>query len=152
MINILSVSIIIIALAQLWRVWQLVRPESKKRHFELKLKGTEKMIWDLEFKVHKTQEVREDIRKEYDFMNSRIEGFTRQLETAKDEDKPTIEDNITRAPPDRDRLKAQIEQIDVEINGSKKCQQYPDGATGIKHQIDSLRELTTMLKSWIKTL
>lgn len=153
MTNIISITLIIIAVAQVWRVWQLVRPETKKRHFKMKLAGTEKMIYDLEFKVYKTKEIREQIREEYDFMCSRIHGYEEQLKGKLDkEDKKVVENTLEKAKTDRDRLKAQVEHLDIEINGTTPNERYPDGVTGTYQQIDSLRELTGMLKSWIKNV
>lgn len=114
------------------------------------------MIWDLEFKVFKTREIREDVRQEYDFMCSRHAAIEEKIknwlkgenegELARERDAKVI------AERDRDRLLAQIKQLDVEIEGSKRTNEYPDGAEGIVQQIDSLRELKDMLRDYIKSI
>lgn len=146
----------IIALSELSRLFLTHKKTSKKQHFIQKLEGVQKMIYDLEFKVYKTKEIREDIRKEYDFMQSRIATLNNQIENfPKDKDKgdkARLEDDKVRAERDLARFKAQIEGIDNEIHGVKPSVENPNGAAGINDQIDSMKELESMLKSWIKSL
>lgn len=141
----------IIAVAEVLRLILTHRKTSKKAHFKQKYEGVQKMIWDLEFKVFKTREIREDIRKEYDFMQARIEGFKKQItETAADaEERKRLEDQLALAERDSTRMLQQLKQLDLEVNGSKPTSEYPDGATGIVNQIESLHELKDMLHSWL---
>lgn len=154
MITILLITII--AVAEVLRLILTHKGTSKKGHFRQKLDAVSKMIYDLEFKVFKTKEIREDVRKEYDMMNSRIASLDSQIYNfPKDKDqadKKRIEDDKVLAERDLVRFKAQMVALDKEIFGEKPSTENPDGATGINDQIDSLRELQTMLKSWIKTL
>ena len=158
-IIIIIIIIILLALIASCEIMRLVlthRKTSKKAHFKQKLDGTEKMIWDLEFKVFKTREVREDVRQEYDYMIQRIGNLKNQFEnfpaTGDLAEKARITDQIILAERDRDRFLEQIKMIDLEIEGSKPTAELPDGASGIVNQIESLRELLTMLKDWIKKL
>lgn len=150
----IEILLAVIAIVQVWRLVSLVKPLSKKAHFKQKQQGTERMAWDLEFKVFKTKEIREEIRTEYDFMKQRVDSFNKQLEKLdKKKDKEEFDkttDTLALAERDRDRLEGQIAQLDLEMNGSKPTNQYPDGVQGIYDQIDSLRELVGMLKSWSK--
>ena len=144
----------IIATAEILRLLLVYKKISKKTHFKQKYEGTQKMIWDLEFKIFKTREIREEIRKEYDFMQARIEASKKQIAdsiTAEPERK-RIEDQLVLAERDAGRFLEQIKALDLEISGSKPTDQYPDGVTGIMNQIDSLRELQEMLNEWIKKL
>ena len=136
----------LITTIQLYRAWMVFSPTSKKKHFSDKLKGTQRLRWDLEFKVAKTMQIREDIRKEYDFMNSRIATLEMQLK-GNPNDKDKLEDQKTVAEKDRDRLLNQIKALDLEANGCTKSKEYPDGYTGIKQQIESMREVEGMLKN-----
>jgi len=142
----------IIAVAEVLRLVLTHKKTSKKSHFKQKLEGTTKMMWDLEFKVFKTQEVREGIRKEYDYMKSRLATIEDQIKNfkGKDEDKAKLKDDKVRAEKERDRLLSQIKQIDLEVEGSNPTNQYPDGVIGIKEQIGSFYELQAMLREWIK--
>lgn len=155
-INMITALLSIIALSEVTRLVLTHKTTSKKAHFKQKLDGTQKMIWDLEFKAHKTREIREDIRKEYDFMLSRIATLETTIATwPKDKDegeRKRLEDQKVLAERDAERFKAQLKNLDVEIEGSKKCNEYPDGATGIVQQVDSLVELQGMLKNYIKSL
>jgi hypothetical protein len=131
-------------------------PVSQKGHFKLKLKGVEKMIYDLEFKAFKTREIREDVRREYDQSKSRLSITEEQIKNwpaDKDQgDKARLEDKIVLLKRDVERFEAQMKQLDLECNGSKPTNEYPDGVQGINHQIDSLQELKLMLQEWIKSL
>jgi len=151
--NAIIILLTILALIEAFRAWKTFAPDSKKKHFKMKRDGTQKMIWDLEFKAHKTLQIREEIRQEYDFMNSRIEAFTKQIEATEDkEQREKLEENLKIATSDSERLKQQILGLDLEVTGSKPTKELPEGHTGINMQIDSLRELLGMLNSWIKTL
>lgn len=112
------------------------------------------MIWDLEFKIFKTLEIREDVRKEYDNAKSRLALLDSQLEeqeknkTLKDEELATIKDHKEICERDLSRYEAQMKQVDLEIYGSKPTEEYPDGVVGIQHQLDSLYELKVMVKKY----
>ncbi len=145
-----------IATSEVLRLVLTHRPTTKRSYFKGKLKGVQSMIWDFEFKAHKTREIREDVRQEYDYMLARIGGYNTQIKdwpADKDAaDRKRIEDQKVLAERDRDRLLSQIKQLDAEVEGAKPNAENHDGTEGISHQIDSLRELHGMLKNWIKTL
>lgn len=146
----------IIALVEITRLVLILKNPDKKSHFKGKLLATKKMVWDLEFKTFKTQEIREDIRKEYDFMKSRIDTIDKSIKDfpkkGDQAEKARFEDDKVRAEKDRDRLLAQIKSLDKEINGAAPTMEEPNGASGVKDQIASLKELGVMLKDWIKQL
>lgn len=153
---VIIVLLFVIATSELARLFLTHRPETRKNHFKKKLEGTKKMIADLEFKIFKTREIREDIRQEYAYMVSRIESIDNQINKfpadGNQDELGRLKDDKVRAERDRDRFVAQMKQLDVEIGGAKPSQDYPDGVEGITQQIDSLQELSSMLKDWIKTL
>lgn len=128
----------------------------KYRYFLKKKKAVEWAIEDMLFKRFKTLEIREEVRQEYDAMKSRIFTFEEQIKNwpaDKDVgDRKRIEDQKVLAERDRDRFLAQIKQLDIEVHGSKRTNELPDGAIGIDQQIDSLRELVLMIKDYSKTL
>lgn len=152
--NSILILVSIIALVELYRFWLSVKPHTKASHFKGKLEGTRRMRWDLEFKAAKTKQIREDIRKEYDFMKARMASIDNQLATfkGKKEDKAKILDDKTRAEADATRLEGQMAALDLEVYGSKPTAQYPDGHNGINQQIESFIELEGMLKNHIKSL
>lgn len=144
----------VIAISEITRLVLTHSNRGKKAHFKNKMEGTEKMVWDLEFKIFKTREIREDIRKEYDYMMQRIAAFDDQIKgfpkDGNKEELGRVEDEKVRAVRDSERFLAQMKQLDLEINGSKPTNELPDGFTGIMEQVDSLKELQGMLRDWIK--
>ena len=121
----------------------------KYRHFEKKLRGVECMIEDLCFKRAKTLMIREDIRREYDNLKQKVDVIDTQLKQNKN---PTLEDQKVLITRDTERLEAQMKGLDLEVNGSKQTNEYPDGVQGISQQLDALRELSQMVKEYIKQL
>ncbi len=154
--TLIVVLLAVIAVSEILRLVLTHRPTTKRGHFKQKLEGVQKMVWDFEFKAYKTREIREDVRQEYDYMLSRIESYDAQIKNWSADkdvaDKKRIEDQKVLAERDRDRLLAQIKQLDAEVEGAKPTAENHEGVDGISQQIESLRELLGMLKSWIKTL
>ena len=146
--------LIVIALIEARRLWLVERKMTHKRHFKLKSEATGKMIWDMEFKVFKSLQVREEIRQEYDMMNSRIEAMTKGLKgfKGKKAEKASAEDQLALAKRDLARFESQMKQIDIEINGSKPTADLPDGHQGTVTDIDILRELRGQVDSYVKSL
>lgn len=156
MIYLIAALLTVIAILEASRLYLSHRKTGKKSHFKQKLEGVEKMVWDLEFKAFKTREIREGVRQEYDLMNQRIDSIKKQIENwPKDSDegeKKRTEDKLVICQRDADRLKGQLKALDEEVDGAKPSAENPNGAIGINHNIDSLAELSGMLKSWIKSL
>ena len=138
----------------------------QKRYFKLKLDGIQKMCWDLEFKRFKTQEIREQIRQEYDELKGRLSVLETRIkqqaekptmdkgEIARlDDQKVLLERDIKRKAEGEDGLQIiGMKQLDMQINGLPPSVDYPDGVQGINDQLDALRELNEILKDYIKTL
>lgn len=129
-----------------------------KDYFKKKLKGIQAMIWDLEFKRYKTFYVREQIRQEYDNLRSRLEILKTQI--ASEKDKPTmpegdmkrLEDDEIRMNKDIERKLAQMNSLDIEVNGSKPTAELPEGHQGLNDTLEALRELTQVTKKYINEL
>lgn len=147
----------IIACSEILRLVLTHRPLTNRRYFRNKLDGVEKLILDLEFAKFKTSEVREDIRREYDSMKSRLDELDIRIKAGKkpDEDQGEfnrLDDQKVLFTRDIGRLEEQLKRLDLEIHGSKKTSEYPDGATGITQKIEELRGLAQILKIWIKSI
>lgn len=146
----------VIAGSELYRTYLGARKPTRKDHLKRRLQGTREMIWDLQFKVFKTREIREEIRQEYDLMKSRLEHVENQIKNFpadKDQgDKARLEDDKVRIQNDTNRFLAQMKQLDIEVEGSKKTNEFPEGATGITQNIDSLRELESMIRDYLKEM
>lgn len=142
----------------------------KYKYFRKKLHGVECMLADIEFKRFKSLEIREDVRLAYDNTQAKIQQLNEQIKTfpeikateevAREKEKKEkwtdeqgrVEDQRILLERDRDRYLAQMKQIDLDVHGSPKTNEYPDGVSGIDDQIDSLQELKGMVKSYIKSL
>lgn len=146
--------LVIIAVSEMYRTYLGLKTPSKKEHFKRKLRGTREMIWDFQFKIFKTREIREGIRQEYDYLQSRLMTVTQQLES-KDLDKETratLEDQEVLLERDATRFLAQMKHLDLEVEGAKPSLDNPDGHEGISMQIENLRELEKMLEEHINAL
>jgi len=154
--ELIIILVAIVAVTELLRLVMNYWPVSKKQHFKHKLEGVGKMIWDLEFKMYKTREIREDVRREYDQQKARLSILEEQIKNwskDKDEgDRKKLEDQVLLIQRDINRFEQQLKQLDLECEGSKPTNEYPDGVQGISHQIDSLQELKVMIKEWLKNV
>ena len=125
----------------------------KKRHFNKKIRAVEAMIIDLEFKKFKAREIREEIRQAYDTDKARLSALDTQIEITKDK---AVLANLKDTKEVLDKkigdYEKQINGLDLEIIGSKKTSDYPDGIQGINDQIEALRELVKMIKNYINIL
>lgn len=153
MIEILIGAIFVIELIRLVSVY---KKETPKSHFKGKLQGTQKMLWDYQFKKFKTLEIRESIRQEYDFMKSRLATLDGQIsqfpEDGNKDEKARLDDQRALAQRDADRLEKQLQALDLEVYGSKPTNQYPEGVIGIEDNIKSIIELIEMIKNHLKKL
>ena len=130
----------------------------EKSYFKKKLQGVQCTIWDLEFKRAKTKQIREEVRVEFDTLKSKIELVNSQIKTQKE--KPTmpegdikrLDDEVVRMKADIERYQGQMKQLDLDIDGSRPTADLPDGAIGINHQLESLRELKVMLKDYLSKI
>src|SRR3990167_2785446 len=141
----------IIAISEILRLVLTHKPLGKKSYFKQKRKGVLNLILDLEFKRFKTQEIREDIRREYDNKKSRLSVLEERIKVGpqKGEDIgefKRLEDTKVILERDIGRYEGQMKQLDLEVAGSNPTAEYPDGVQGINQQIDNLRELSEMLK------
>lgn len=142
----------------------------KKKYFIKKLEGVQKMIWDLEFKTEKVSVVREGLRREYDGAKAKLESIENRIKTFPIE-KTKWTDEQKRVEDEKNVLILNIEglrngdgsisragykdhlrDLDLEINGSPKNKEFPEGLNGIVQQIVGLRELQGILKMYIKKI
>ena len=142
----------------------------KKNYFKKKLEGVQKMIWDLEFKREKTSVLRENLRREYDGACAKLQIIETQIKSLP-EDKQKWTDEEKRLEDQKVLLLQDIEgerngdgtvakpgykdmmqEMDVQISGSGKTQEYPDGINGIAKQIQGLRELQQILRMYMRKI
>jgi len=131
---------------------------SQKRHFKQKIRGIQKAIWSLEFDRFKTAEIREEVRKQYDNVQAKLSILKAQLES--DSDKPSMEKKqreetemaVKRLEEDSKRHQAQMDELDTRIHGAEPTEENPEGVKGINQDLESFRELQTMLSDYIKII
>lgn len=130
----------------------------KYRYFRKKIKAVQATILDLEFKRFKTLEIREEVRQTYDQAKSKLAVLNEEIK--KQAEKPTMEkgeiarldDQRVLLERDVKRYEDQILALDVEVYGSNKTNEYPDGHQGINQQLDAFHELLGMIKSYMNNL
>lgn len=148
--------LVVMCLCDVYRVYRLTHPaaRSKKALFMSKLRSAREMRFELEFKIFKTREMREEIRGTYDELKAKLFNTEEQLKAipeGKDERK-AVEDNIAKLNEEIKRYEGQLAMLDREINGEAPTELNPQGSIGVLEQIDSCRELETMFGDYIKTL
>jgi len=129
----------------------------KKTYFQKKSKAVQNMIWDLEFKLYKTKEIREEVRQELSNKKAQLETLENQIKSQKE--KPTMKEEEAKQLDDRkvfldkdiQRHIDQLKILDEEIGGVKKSAENPEGSAGLIQQIEALYELKGIIKSYIKT-
>lgn len=115
--------------------------------------------WDMLFKRFKIMEEREEVRRQYDALSSKLEIKKTEIE---EEAKPgklkdtspgdyaRFEDEKIRLERDIERSKQRMNVIDGEIHGLPASADYPDGVSGVNQQLDALRELKVLIRKYIK--
>jgi hypothetical protein len=135
----------------------------KYRYFLKKLRGVESMIQDLLFKRFKTAEIREEVRQTYDQKKAKLLSVETTIKHEREKtdgrqnkmaegDIARLEDEVIRLKQDIERHEMQLKGIDIDVNGSPRTNEFPEGHDGINQQLDGLRELSGMLKDYIKNL
>ena len=141
----------IIAGSELIRFYLTHKQPSRKAHFKAKLKGTKRMVWDLEFKIFKLLEMKEDLIKEFDFMNSKIDTLNKKIEAEKDKEvKANLKDQLELAQIDANNLEGQMQGIDLQVYGTKKSEQYPEGVMGTTEELENLEAFIGLIEDYVK--
>ena len=127
---------------------------NQKRFFKKKIHAVQCQIWDREFSRFKREELREEIRRDYDSLRAKLEilktriaeesGAGKLKETNIDEFK-RLEDDQVILERDIGRRQDQLKAIDIDINGEKPSTENPEGSKGLDQELDAYRELKTML-------
>lgn len=117
------------------------------------------MGWDLEFKIAKTKQVREGIRREYDSAKSRLFSIDEQFKQEEtsgaaipEAQRKEMVDQKALLERDIPRFEGAMVQLDGEIEGVRPSPENPQGVAGTQNQIDQVRELEQMIEEYIETL
>ncbi len=121
----------------------------KKSFFKQKIEEVNKVVWDLEFKIHKAHQMREQSRQQRD---QNINALMRVDESLKAD--PTNE-NLLKEKANFEvivgKLEGQMKMIDDQINGVPATEE-DSGAQGIMEMIGGYAELREMYKTYISEL
>ncbi len=123
----------------------------KKRFFNKKIGDVTKSIWELDFKVAQSAQVREGVRRDRDQQLDRLAQLEAQVKGADKKDKEAITAQIEETKANATRFEAQMKMIDDQINGVKASQES-DGQVGILETISSLAELREMYKDYVSKI
>lgn len=122
---------------------------TKKEFFKDKIKSVQCTIWEVEFKINKSRQVREGVRLDRDRAKEAINNIDAGLPSQKDEkakaqmesDKAGLQENVSR-------YEKQMKMIDDQINGFQGDETH-EPIVGLLEQLKSYTELMLMYKDWL---
>lgn len=123
--------------------------DPKYRFFVRKIKSVTRQIWDLEFKVEKTLQIREGIRQDRDRMLDAQHKVNAAFKATPNDKK--LEKDLTDITDTIKRYEAQMKMLDQQIEGGVATEENPSGS-GINELIGSLAELRRMYKDYLKKI
>lgn len=124
----------------------------KYRFFKRKVEATQKAIWDLEFTIAKSRQVREGVRQDRDRTIEAISQIETTIKgTEKKEDKEKLEVELKTLQENATRYEAQMKMIDEQIEGGWVTDENPAGI-GIKERMASLASLREMYKDYLSKI
>lgn len=116
--------------------------------FKGKINGVQKAIWDIEFKISKSRQVREGVRQDRDRAVEALNQIEARLKgvpsDADEQAKIVMADNIKR-------YEKQMKMVDDQING-KEGNDKEESIIGLLEQIKSYVELKQMYQDYANAL
>lgn len=125
----------------------------KYRFFYAKIGAVQKSIWDLDFKIEKSRQVREGVRQDRDRAIESLNMINTRLkaEDISPEEKEKLEQDLAIYTDNVSRYERQMKMIDGQIQGVPAQGENP-GEQGILETIASYAELKAMYKHYLKNL
>lgn len=121
----------------------------RRQHFMRRLKQAQMAVWDLEFQKDRMEQLREEMRQQYDKVKERHAVNVAQLEAEKEKgkagDQKLIEhlQNMTaKTEPDLKAMENQLGGLDEQIHG--------DGGQSLTDQLEALNAARDMLRWYLK--
>ena len=112
---------------------------NKKQFFKNKEKQVQYSIWELEFKIKKSRDIREEVRQQRDVAVETLAVL--EKEEKKDEAR------LAKQKDDISRYERQMQMLDNEINGVPAEGENP-GQNGLLDTLRSYAELKNMYKEY----
>lgn len=124
----------------------------KYKLFAKKIRDVQNSMWELEFKIHKARQMREDARLRRDRAVEAIHQINKQLETEKDKDKiQQLNTDKQQNEAFQKSYESQMRMIDEQIQGVEETPDSPS-QVGLNETLKGLAELRQMYKDYIKTI
>lgn len=123
----------------------------KYRFFYKKINDVAAAIWEMEFKINKSRQVREGVREDRDRAVENVNSLTAQIPNANEEIKKRMETDLAVHSDNVKRYEAQMKMIDDQIAGVPASGENP-GQQGLMETVASYVELRNMYKSYLKTI
>ena len=124
----------------------------KYRFFYKKIKDVTAAIWEMEFKINKSRQVREGVREDRDRAVENVKSLEAQIPNVEDKDmKKKMEADMATHADNVKRYEAQMKMIDDQIAGVPAKGEDP-GQQGLMETVASYAELKQMYKSYLKTI
>lgn len=111
-----------------------------RKHFNQRLRRTNKMIWDLEFQMFQRKFLREEIRKSRDRL---VEVVSNYQKIEKLDEKQTAD--LEKKKKDVTEIENQIKLLDDEINGAN-----PEMEPSFQSKIDGAHDLKKLLEMFVE--
>ena len=127
--------------------------KTKKQFFKEKVEAVTYSMWDLEFKLAKSRQVREGVRQDRDRVAEAVGQVVAKLSNA-GKDKAVIkalEEERDKLLEDQKRYEAQMAMVDKQINGFNGSD-TEEPVIGILEQLASLNELKGMYQDFLKKI
>lgn len=121
--------------------------------FKNKIRNVQATIWETEFKISKSRQVREGVRQDRDRAMEALNQIDAQL-------KGTVIDAARREQGEKDkvvltenvkRFEAQMKMVDTQINGAVGSETQ-EAVIGLLEQVKSYVELMSMYKAYLREI
>lgn len=124
----------------------------KYRVFARKAKDVDVAIWEQDFKIAKSRQIREGIRQDRERTLEAVNRISAAVDAEQDpEKKKALEAERASHADNATRYEAQMRMIDNQINGVPAQGENP-GENGILETIQSLAELRAMYQQYMKDI
>lgn len=121
----------------------------KYRFFYKKLSGVQAAIWENEFKITKSRQLREGIRQDRDHALATVANLDNNIKNEKNEENlKMLEAEKAKLLDNAKRFEAQMKMVDQQISGVPASGDNP-GENGILDTIKSYAELREMYKDYL---
>lgn len=130
------------------------------RLFRRKIKDVQASIWEYEFKIAKSRQVREGVRQDRDHAIEAVNNIANMLKAddeaaiadkMPEDARKNLVDEMTKLNDDTKRYEAQMRMIDDQINGVNASAES-SGTQGIMETIKAMVELKSMYKDYSNKL